>query len=727
MERKYYKYFITAILVIAAAFTGCKEDSGVVSGNIELLAPDDNGSFNLSDLLSQNGTVTFSWTKVGDMNYTILFSPTEEGLATTSAVIYTKNSASYDLTSIAADHLIAQNTDAQPGESINLYWTIKSGDGVKSQIRKVTFKRLTEKELEEPKLELQDMTITNIAFEAIPAEAKTIDVVSNIAWSVTVNPESSWLTVVPASGSGNGTITLTAEPNDGDARTATLTISGQGIDGVADIVLTVSQKRHSVINGNPLFNPVYFNNFEKGWGEATVVGAGTLENAGGNFGTVFQNVGGAQRTNYLLLPDDVLSNSTETKELSIGVWVNATNAGASAGYMWSPLFMAYGAAPVAGANTWPMLGCQYRGVVQVNCAGWCDFTDAQNVNGVNTLYHNDADWLADHKWHYYTATFTTTTAKVYLDGVLVNAWNVSGTGDGNVIGGLFSNGGDLKYICLGGNQAWNWGDPDPGFAFDDIAIYNTELSASQIQEIIDAKMPETPAPVYQNTFESGLINCQIIGGGSLTTVPDIGFAQVFQNASGGMRQNYLLLPDDVLSHSTESKALSIAVWVNATHAGASADYMWSPLFMAYGAAPVAGANTWPMLGCQYRGVVQVNCAGWCDFTDGQNVNGVNTLYHNDADWLADHKWHYYTATFTETTAKVYFDGVLANAWNVSGTGDGNVISGLFSNGGDLKYICLGGNQAWTWGDPDPGFMFDDISIFNIELSESQIANLMSNK
>jgi hypothetical protein len=134
-----------------------------------------------------------------------------------------------------------------------------------------------------------------------------------------------------------------------------------------------------------------------------------------------------------------------------------------------------------------------------------------------------------------------------------------------------------------------------------------------------------------------------------------------------------------------------------------------------------------MMACQYRGLLQVNCAGWTDFTDAQNVKGVNTLYHNATDWLADRKWHYYTATFTETTGKVYFDGVIVNEWIVSGEGGGNEIKGLFSTGADLKYICLGGNQAWAWADQDPGFMFDDIAIFNFELTASQIAALMSSK
>jgi len=241
--------------------------------------------------------------------------------------------------------------------------------------------------------------------------------------------------------------------------------------------------------------PVYFNDFETTDG-LTIVGAGSIvEDNTKGYGKVFQNVTStAPRQNYLLLPDNVLSHSATTQQMTIGFWVNAANAGESVAYLWAPMFMAYGAAPANGTNTWPMLACQYRGVIQVNCAGWCDFVDAQNKAGVNTLYHGDTDWLADHKWHYYTVVFDGEDAKVFFDGILKNEWDatVSYTIDGNTITGttqkgLFSNGADLKYICLGGNQAWNWPDNDPGFAFDDFAIYDKALTKDQIGAIITAK------------------------------------------------------------------------------------------------------------------------------------------------------------------------------------------------------------------------------------------------
>lgn len=468
--------------------------------------------------------------------------------------------------------------------------------------------------------------------------------------------------------------------------------------------------------GEELYEPIYFNDFEQGAGTCTIYGGGSIMDKGGKFGKVFSNAMDGMRTNYLKLPSDVLSQGAETQALTIGVWVNRGNETVSSHYMWSPLFTAYGSEPNP-ANTNPMLACQYRGVLQVNCDGWSDYTDAQNVNGANKLYHDATDWLADGQWHYYTATFTPTTAKVYFDGEIVNEWEIDGTA--NTAAGLFKSGSQLTHICLGGNQAWDWGDPDPGFWFDDIAIYNHELSQKQIKRIIAQK-----GCVYFNDFEFEDPNTTIVGGGSFIDSGDKAFGKIFSNAMDGMRANYLLLPQDILSHSVESKALSIAVWVNRGNETTASHYMWSPLFTAYGAGP-ATDNAAPMLACQYRGVLQVNCAGWSDYTDEQNVNGVNGVYHDATDWLADGKWHLYTAIFTPLTAKVYFDGELKNSWVIDGTA--NTAAGLFSNGADLKYICLGGNQAWNWGDPDPGFWFDDFAIYNRELTENEILGIVNSK
>ena len=178
------------------------------------------------------------------------------------------------------------------------------------------------------------------------------------------------------------------------------------------------------------------------------------------------------------------------------------------------------------------------------------------------------------------------------------------------------------------------------------------------------------------------------------------FGDFFRNDGSAKRASYCLLPEDVLAHSDKTQELTIAVWVRAQKETKSADYMWAPLFTAY--AQKNDVNTWPMMACQYRGVLQVNCAGWTDYTDAQNVAGKNTLYHGDTDWLKDHKWHHYAAVFEGENAKVFIDGVLKNEWEVTKVAD-NTQKGLFSNGAELKYVCLGGNQAWDWNDNDAPF------------------------
>lgn len=251
--------------------------------------------------------------------------------------------------------------------------------------------------------------------------------------------------------------------------------------------------------------PVYFNDFSSTDG-LTIVGNGKFEDdADARFGKVFHNDPGltkAIRTNYLLLPNDVLSHSATSKEMTIGFWVNMKDA---AEFFWSPIFSAYGAAPANNSNTWPMFVCEARGLIQLNCAGYCDF--GINANPVGSDFNDvtpyvTSAWLDDTQWHYYTVALTSTTAKVYVDGELKNGWTVDGISDGQVINGLFTNGADLKYICLGGNQAWNWGDPDPAFAFDDFAVYDKALTADQIKQVMAAKMSYNVMLDFENNNQN---------------------------------------------------------------------------------------------------------------------------------------------------------------------------------------------------------------------------------
>ena len=247
--------------------------------------------------------------------------------------------------------------------------------------------------------------------------------------------------------------------------------------------------------------------------------------------------------------------------------------------------------------------------------------------------------------------------------------------------------------------------------------------------------PEQPVEAtwkYEQDFSSqdGLT---IVGGGSF--VEDATFGHAYQNGGGTIRSHYLLLPEDVLSHSAETKQMTIAFWVSAANAGAASNYTYAPLFTAY--AKKASPNAAPMLALQSRGPVQVNCSGWCDFTGETHTNGKVNIYNKNAweagdaaynfvrNWLDDGKWHYYAVTFKANEVVQYLDGEITNQWSLFSNVDGQQVTGLFSNGGDLKYVCLGGNQAWEWADPDAKFMFAKLLIQNNAMSQDDIKARMT--
>jgi hypothetical protein len=229
--------------------------------------------------------------------------------------------------------------------------------------------------------------------------------------------------------------------------------------------------------------------------------------------------------------------------------------------------------------------------------------------------------------------------------------------------------------------------------------------------------------LYSNDFESGLDSCTIVGNGVVEASGNVSHGQVFHNAATGqaVRTNYLKLPTYTFARLQNSgvQALSVSFWVNK---GTATGYYWCPIFSAYAAAP-SGSNGMPMLVAQLRGGAQTNVGGtWCDFTNAQNVKGTIAV---GTAWIDDGNWHFYTIVYTPTNMKVYVDGAVQNEWALDGTTLGGSISGLFTAGSTLPYICLGGNQAWGWNDPDPAFLYDKLKIYAGALTTSQINSLIA--
>lgn len=275
-------------------------------------------------------------------------------------------------------------------------------------------------------------------------------------------------------------------------------------------------------------------------GNATIYGSGVIEEAAGQ-GKVFHNAAGGakQRSDYLLLPEDTFAHSTETKGITIGFWVNKGNVVETTPF--SPIFSAY--AQKSDENSYPVMVLQSRLVAQVNCAGWTNLLATQLTEKSldPTANTESALWITDNtNWHYYTATFDNEIVTVYVDGVIQNQWDATKTHVDNAnptVSGLYSNGSELKYVCLGGNQAWDWGDNDAAYLFDDVAIHNEALSEGQVEAlakkspVASVTLNKTTATVsntyyYENNDENGKISSSECGSIQLTaTLPQNEYAK----------------------------------------------------------------------------------------------------------------------------------------------------------------------------------------------------------
>ena len=207
-----------------------------------------------------------------------------------------------------------------------------------------------------------------------------------------------------------------------------------------------------------------------------------------------------------------------------------------------------------------------------------------------------------------------------------------------------------------------------------------------------------------------------VGEGAFESTEEEGepFGDFFMNyMSDDWRTSYCLLPEDVLAHSAKTQALSFGVWMKAPADIASADYASAPILCAYD--QFKNINEAPLFALQYNGTAKLDNGTQCDYSYEMNAAGSNAILSGENDWLVDHKWHYYTAVFNGETAQVFIDGTLKNEWNC-----GSAQQGLFENGENLKYVCLGGNQAWDWNDNDAPFRFARLLIKNNKMTQGEI-------
>ncbi|MBQ9363057.1 MAG: hypothetical protein IJT97_06500 [Bacteroidaceae bacterium] len=244
--------------------------------------------------------------------------------------------------------------------------------------------------------------------------------------------------------------------------------------------------------------------------KAEQVGEGAFPTSSdANFGTYYQNKPTVKQwgrhANYLIVPVDGFqkAGSKATGEFTLTFWVNGYVANANmqtVNHYYSSLISAYGANSYK-TWSWPVFNVRTRGNLQINCDGWSDYTNTENVNGV---VKEDNSWILttqtesgetdeegnpimvdtdfDANWHYIAIVFSGVNAKYYIDGNIWNEWNAT---NNNYAFPYHMK--PLDALYLGDGTCWDWNDPDGAYAFDDINFYATALSADQIDLIMNIK------------------------------------------------------------------------------------------------------------------------------------------------------------------------------------------------------------------------------------------------
>ncbi len=252
-----------------------------------------------------------------------------------------------------------------------------------------------------------------------------------------------------------------------------------------------------------------------------------------------------------------------------------------------------------------------------------------------------------------------------------------------------------------------------------------------------------PTPVYENTFDSAdeRAECTIVGGGEYVVFTD-SHGVAFQNAmSTADHTNYLLLPQTLFECLVGKTTCTICFWARLRdNWDGVSGYFYSPIFESFGEESygATSSNPWsyPFFSMESRGLLQINCNGYCDFLDAQNdavIAGTAETNYQGTYWLDDVEWHLVSTTIVAegangtNTADFCIDGSPLNSWTLNG-GDAQTISGIFTTLESestmrLIYNCLGGNQALGYLDADAPYIFDNFRIYDEALTKAQLVAL----
>ena len=460
--------------------------------------------------------------------------------------------------------------------------------------------------------------------------------------------------------------------------------------------------------------------------DAVVTGAGQVADG------VFNNaVGGATttRANYLALPSDMLKNVANTGNEEITIRFKIKGDSSSTYSAWSPLFTISTPATPGTANEWPCLAIYERGGVYINSWGIIDASENWGTAGIPT-------YITDQQWHVITITATSNNIKYYVDGECYQDT------DSMVAGKLFSDLDDatssLKdtatQVSLGGNQLFTWADIDVNAYYDDFQVYAEALTEEQMAaieagnaEFVDYEVGKTAiaTPVYKYDFEG---NDPLANKGTVTNADAtiVGAGQVangvFDNGVGGAsatRANYLQLPENMFATIRDMGTNELTIAFKVKGSDLVAYSKWSPLFTATTPVTPGTENGWPCVAIYERGGAYVNSWGVINATENAPAADAGAV----PNYMLDEEWHTIIMTATSTGLRYYLDGQMLQytcsdvANKFFNTPAGDETTSICDN---ATVIALGGNQLFTWADPDVAAYFDDFEVYAEAFSNDQV-------
>ncbi|MUT68256.1 S-layer homology domain-containing protein [Paenibacillus sp. NEAU-GSW1] len=465
-------------------------------------------------------------------------------------------------------------------------------------------------------------------------------------------------------------------------------------------------------------------------------------------GEVLSLSGGANGTGWLELPDHLYRDIED--ELSISFWANIDQSSNAYTRLLSSTIAEKGLSS-SGVSGW-----QDSEFIVV--AGGGTFNNriytGTDPNAI-AEYKGDLAWNANparSKWQHIVITMKNDGAyEVYMDGNSIGASSLvadKSSADATMLTVLqhFFSRSYLDALTFNdfGRSLYK-SDGDIKGKFDDIQIYNANLSAEQVSNLYEetkasSETPEEKLPIFEWAFQEGQVEDRSVVNsvntesvedhavlqGTAAIVNDEQRGNVLSLSGGANGTGWLELPDHLYRDIEDE--LSISFWANIDQSSNSYNRLLSSTIAEKGLT-TSGVSWW-----QDSEFIVV--AGGGAFNNriytGTDPNAI-AEYKGDMDWnanLARGKWQHIVLTMkNDGTYEVYLDGdSIGESSLVAGSSSADatmltVMQHFFTRSylDALKYNDFG--RSLYTSDGDINGKFDDIRIYNANLNAEQVNEL----